>query len=249
MIDGQAPVECFDEIDSTLLEARRRAERGEAGPVWLIARRQSAGRGRRGRAWLSFDGNLMATYLSATTRAPIDLALLGFATGLAIAESFEEFGVRIPITLKWPNDVLIGGSKAAGILLDSGALSGGANWVALAFGVNIAAAPGAIDQPTTCLRAAIVADTATPAPLEFFAGLRPRLEAWAARLASEGFEPLRSAWLARAHGLGSDVRVQQGADMIEGRIAGLSVRGELELDTPAGRRLIAAGDVLLPNAA
>ncbi|HRK63663.1 MAG TPA: biotin--[acetyl-CoA-carboxylase] ligase, partial [Terricaulis sp.] len=63
MIDGQAPVETFDEIDSTLLEARRRAERGERGPVWLIAKTQTAGRGRRGRAWASLEGNLLATYL------------------------------------------------------------------------------------------------------------------------------------------------------------------------------------------
>ena len=70
MIDAHAPVEVFEEIDSTILEARRRAERGEAKPVWLIAKRQTAGRGRRGRAWSSFEGNLMATLLF-TTMAPL----------------------------------------------------------------------------------------------------------------------------------------------------------------------------------
>jgi BirA family transcriptional regulator, biotin operon repressor / biotin---[acetyl-CoA-carboxylase] ligase len=247
MIDPQAAVEHFDEIDSTLLEARRRAERGEFGPVWLLASKQSAGRGRRGRAWVSGEGNLLATCLFHTERPPGEVALLGFAAGLAIAESLEAFEVRAPVALKWPNDVMIAGAKAAGILIDSGAAGGGRLWAALAFGVNIAVAPGALDQPTTCLREC----SAAPAPSVpvFFAGLRPRLESWAARLDDEGFEPLRRAWLARAHGFGLAARVQQGESMIEGAPVGLSARGELELDTPAGRRLIAAGDVYFSNTA
>jgi BirA family transcriptional regulator, biotin operon repressor / biotin---[acetyl-CoA-carboxylase] ligase len=250
MIDGGAPVETFEEIDSTVLEARRRADRGEVGPLWLIARRQTAGRGRRGRTWVTIDGNLFATYLFATPRPPHEIALLSFATGLAIAEAFDAFGARAPATLKWPNDVLIGAAKAAGILLDSGSLpGGGATWAALAFGVNLAGAPQAIDQPTISLREAMAPDTRTPEPLEFLAALRPRLERWANRLTTEGFEPLRHAWLARAHGLGQTARVMQGAEPIIGEFAGLSPRGELELETPTGRRLISAGDVYFSNAA
>jgi BirA family biotin operon repressor/biotin-[acetyl-CoA-carboxylase] ligase len=250
MIDGAAPVETFEEIDSTLLEARRRADRGEVAPVWLIARRQTAGRGRRGRTWITIDGNLFATLLFTTQRPPQEIALLSFATGLAIAETLEEFGARAPATLKWPNDVLIGGAKASGILLDSGALPGGAStWAALAFGVNLAGAPQAIDQPTISLRDALAPDAATPEPLQFFAALRPRLESWAMRLTNEGFEPLRQAWLSRAHGLGQSARVMQGETPITGTFAGLSPRGELELETPTGRRLISAGDVYFSNAA
>jgi len=249
MIDGQAPVETFDEIDSTILEARRRADRGEVAPVWLIAKRQTAGRGRRGRAWASLDGNLLATYLFSTTQPPSQIALLGFATGLAIADTIEAMIGPGRATLKWPNDVMIDGAKAAGILLDSGALPGGGVWAALAFGVNLAVAPKAIDQPTASLREMLPLDALTPEPLAFLAALRPRLEAWDGRLAREGFEPLRQAWTKRAHKLGDIVRVALGQDTIEGRIAGLSPRGELELDTETGRRLIAAGDVLLPNAA
>ena len=250
MIDGGALVETFEEIDSTILEARRRADRGEVGPVWLIARRQTAGRGRRGRAWVTIDGNLFATLLFATSRPPQDIALLSFAAGLAIAETLETFGARAPATLKWPNDVLIGGAKASGILLDSGALPGGAGaWAALGFGVNLAGAPKAIDQATISLREATAPDTQTPEPLEFFAALRPCLEGWFMRLATEGFEPLREAWLARAHGLGQAARVIQGAEPITGQLVGLSQRGELELETPNGRRLISAGDVYFSSAA
>ncbi len=248
MIDGQAPVALFDEIDSTLLEARRRAERGDSSPVWLIARRQTAGRGRRGRTWLSFDGNLLATLLFTTTRPPAEIALLGFVTGVAIAETFDTYVGVGRVTLKWPNDVLIDGAKAAGILIDSGSVAKAGTWVALAFGANVAAAPAAIDQPTTSLRQTLPPDAAVPDAMTFFSVLRPRLEHWATRLATEGFAPVRAAWLQRAHGLGRSVRVRQGETDIEGVIASVSARGELELDTSTGRRLIAAGDVFFPQA-
>lgn len=247
MIDGQAPVEVFDEIDSTVLEARRRAERAEFGPVWLIAKRQTAGRGRRGRPWRSLDGNLLATLLFKTHQPPAQIALLGFAAGVAIAEAIDEVIGSGSATLKWPNDVFVDGAKAAGILLDSGAAAPGETWVALAFGVNLAAAPENIDQPTISLRAILPPDAPAPDPLEFLSRLRPKLEAWAARIERDGFEPLRQAWLRRAHGLGQVARVVQGETTLEGRIAGLSARGELELQTDEGRRLIAAGDVFLAS--
>ncbi|MGQ0531185.1 MAG: biotin--[acetyl-CoA-carboxylase] ligase [Caulobacteraceae bacterium] len=249
MIDGQAPVEVFDEIDSAILEARRRAERGEVSAAWLVAKRQTAGRGRRGRTWSSLDGNLMATLLFTTSLPPQQIALLGFATGVAIAEAIDEVIGAGAAMLKWPNDVFINGAKVAGIMLDSGSLSSGQTWVALAFGVNLAAAPENIDQPTICLRDLLPPDAPAPEPLAFLAAIRPKLEAWSARIVGEGFTPLRQAWLQRAYGLGQEARVLQGDQTLEGRIAGLSARGELELDTPTGRRLIAAGDVFLSRAA
>ncbi len=249
MIDGKAPVEVFDEIDSTILEARRRAERGEISPVWLIAKRQTAGRGRRGRAWSSHDGNLMATLLFTTGQPPQQIALLGFATGVALAETIDAVIGAGAAQLKWPNDVFVFGAKVSGIMLDSGSLSSGQSWVALAFGVNLADAPENIDQKTICLRDLLPPDAPAPEPLAFLAAFRPRLESWAARIAIDGFESLRRAWLQRAYGLGEEARVVQGELTLEGRIAGLSIRGELELDTETGRRLIAAGDVFLPKVA
>lgn len=249
MIDGQAPVEVFDEIDSTILEARRRAERGEVSPIWLIAKRQTAGRGRRGRTWTSHDGNLMATLLFATREPPSQIALLGFATGVALAETIDAVIGAGAAQLKWPNDVFINGAKVSGIMLDSGALANGETWVALAFGVNLADAPENVDQRTTSLRDILPPDAPAPEPLAFLAALTPKLATWSARIQSEGFEPLRRAWMERAYGLGQEARVVQGEQTLEGRIAGLSSRGELELDTPTGRRLISAGDVFLPKVA
>jgi BirA family biotin operon repressor/biotin-[acetyl-CoA-carboxylase] ligase len=249
MIDGQAPVEVFDEIDSTILEARRRAEHGDISSAWLIAKRQTAGRGRRGRAWTSHEGNLMATLLFKTTQPPQQIALLGFATGVALAETIDAVIGAGAAQLKWPNDVFIDGAKVSGIMLDSGSLASGGIWVALAFGVNLADAPENIDQKTISLRDRLPPDAPAPEPLAFLAALRPKLEAWSARIVSEGFEPLRRAWLQRAYGLGQEARVVQGEQTLEGRIAGLSSRGELEFDTSSGRRLIAAGDVFLSRAA
>ncbi len=250
MLDPSAPLEIFEEIDSTIVEARRRAERGELGPVWMIARRQTAGRGRRGRSWASFDGNLMATYLGVAHAPPAEIALLGFAAGVAIAEAFDEILGPGRATLKWPNDLFLDGAKAAGLMLDSGALDKpGAYWLALAFGVNIVGSPDGIDQETAALRDALPPDAVAPTPEALLALIRPRLEAHAARLPRDGFEPLRRAWLTRAHGLGKSARVLIGAESVEGRIVGLSPRGELELDTGAGVRLVAAGDILLSPAA
>ncbi|HRO04134.1 MAG TPA: hypothetical protein PLS69_11080, partial [Terricaulis sp.] len=113
---------------------------------------------------------------------------------------------------------------------------------------NIAGAPEGLDQPTICLRQLLPPDVMAPEPLAFLARLRPRLEALDAQLVTHGFAPLRQAWLRRAHGLGQAARVAQGTETLEGRIAGLSERGELELDTAAGRRLVSAGDIYFPNA-
>src|SRR5262249_23038978 len=155
-------VEAFDAIDSTILEARRRAERGELGPVWLIAKRQTAGRGRRGRAWASLEGNLLATYLFAAGQPPAQIAPLGFAAGVAIADTIDDALGAARAALKWPNDVFIDAAKAAGIMLDSGGA-----WAALAFGVNLASAPAGIDQPTISLRDVLPPDAPAPEPLAF----------------------------------------------------------------------------------
>lgn len=247
MLDPAAPLEIFDEIDSTIVEARRRADRGEFGPVWMIARRQTAGRGRRGRSWASIDGNLMATYFGLVERGPAEIALLGFAAGVAIAETFDEIIGPGRARLKWPNDVFLDGAKACGLLLDSGAAAPGVNWVALGFGVNIVGAPEGLDQQTAALRNFLPPDAPPPAPEALLSAIRRRLEPHAESLLTVGFEPVRRAWLARAHGLGERARVQIGSEIVEGRIAGLSPRGELELETAQGPRLIAAGDVLLPG--
>lgn len=247
MLDPTAPLEILDEIDSTNVEARRRAERGDVGPVWMLARSQVAGRGRRGRSWVNAPGNLFVTYLGATTTPPAEIALRSFAVGLAIAEMFDLVlgGPLGRVRLKWPNDVMIDGAKASGILLDSGPIDAARRWAAIGFGVNLAARPDGLDQPTASLANALGASA--PSPEEAFALIRPRLEAWDRRLDAEGFAPLRTAWTARAHGLGARVSAQIGTDMIAGVATGLSDRGELLIETEGGVRYISAGDIHFPD--
>ena len=239
---NHAGVEIFEEIDSTHLEARRRAEAGAFAPVWLLARRQSAGKGRRGRAWASGEGALMASYIGPLSAPPADVAMFGLAVGLAIAEALVAHGApQAETRLKWPNDVFVSDAKIAGILMDSGATQVGERWLALSFGVNLAAAPEGLDQPAVSLAQAT--GETPPAPETFLATIRTRLSYWDNIFAVEGFTPVRASWLERAYGLGAVARVALPDGVLEGRFSGLSPRGELELETSAGHRAISAGDV------
>jgi BirA family biotin operon repressor/biotin-[acetyl-CoA-carboxylase] ligase len=108
-----------DELDSTRSEARRLAEGGEQGPLWIIAERQTAGRGRRGRVWETLSGNLAATLLLRPDAPANTIGQLSFAAALAVADTAAHFAPGAVITVKWPNDVLAEGRKLAGILLES----------------------------------------------------------------------------------------------------------------------------------
>ncbi|MEJ0024336.1 MAG: biotin--[acetyl-CoA-carboxylase] ligase [Alphaproteobacteria bacterium] len=244
MIAADAPLQIFDDIDSTNAEARRRAERGDAGPIYLLARAQSAGRGRRGRVWQSLDGNLFLTYLGATRRPPADIALLGFAAGLALAEFCEDLLGPNIVALKWPNDLMLQGRKAAGLLLESGVLGDGRNWFAIGLGLNLATAPKT-DQPTIALADFL---PAAPAPEIAARDLAPRLSAWASILENEGFSSLHRAWMDRAYGLGAPAKANLGAQTLNGVMRGLSPKGELILELGNGEmRTIAAGDIHFPT--
>jgi BirA family biotin operon repressor/biotin-[acetyl-CoA-carboxylase] ligase len=250
MIAAAAPLFIFDELDSTNEEARRRALRGDTGPAFLLARRQTAGRGRRGRTWTTIEGNLFLTYLGATQRPPAEIALLGFATGLALAEFCETLTAPARVRLKWPNDLFLDGGKAAGVLLESGGLDDGRSWFAVGVGFNLIAAPADAGQPTAALRDVLPPDTPAPAPETVARDLIVRLGAWAGRFDREGFSGLLAAWTARAQGLGAPARVAIGAQTVEGVVRGLTAQGELALELANGEmRLIAAGDIVFPHLA
>lgn len=246
MIRADAPFVVFDEIDSTNEEARRRANAGDFEPAWLLAKRQTAGRGRRGRSWTTLPGNLFLTYYGVAARPPGDIALLGFAAGLALVEACAPYVGPGVAKLKWPNDLLLEGRKAAGILLESAPLSppDGPFWFALGVGLNIAGAPDDAGQPTAALGDFA---TAPPSPMALAHAFSLRCAHWAERFEREGFAPLRRAWETHARGLGEAASVDMGGARIEGRAQGLSERGELALVLPSGEtRLISAGDVYFP---
>ena len=146
---GNAPrVVVLDEVDSTNEEAFRRHAAGEAGPLWLRARRQTAGRGRSGRAWVSPEGNLHVSLLLTEPLAPAERPRVGFVAGLAIVEALEIVAEAAgPFRLKWPNDVLADGAKVAGLLLEAR----GPDALVVGWGVNLAHAPRGTETPAASL--------------------------------------------------------------------------------------------------
>jgi BirA family transcriptional regulator, biotin operon repressor / biotin---[acetyl-CoA-carboxylase] ligase len=246
-VAGLPPIIAFDEIDSTNAEARRRAEAGEAGPVWITAARQSAGRGRRGRAWETGSGNLAASHLFTTTKPPAEAAQVSFLAALAVADLAAAFVPASLVSLKWPNDPLIGGVKASGILVESGQ-QGGALWVVTGIGVNLAAAPMAAERPATTFATHMTAPP--PAPLDALNILAESFERWLTLWNSAGFEPIAEAWTRRAHGLGEACVARLGHETVEGVAEGLDTDGALRLRLADGSlRRISAGDVFFGGAA
>ncbi len=241
----------FDSLDSTNAEARRRAEAGEDGPLWIAARRQTAGRGRRGRSWRTTSGNLAATLLFTLAKPPSEAAQVAFVAALAAADLAQAYVPPALVSLKWPNDVLVDGRKAAGILIESGAGPAGRLWLAVGMGVNLACAPGGTERPATSLAEHLRAEFA--APPGFDAALQGLAAAFDSRLRSWcdfGFDPIRAAWLERAHGLGRPCVARLDHETVEGIAEGLEADGALSLRLSDGsRRRITAGDVFFPEPA
>lgn len=224
----------YETLGSTNAEALALARAGERGPLWLTAAAQTAGRGRRGSTWVSKPGNLYATILltepSEAAKAPQLSFVAALALHDAVAQSAPSLGPALKV--KWPNDLLLGGAKLAGILIE------GENApvlaVAVGTGVNCAHHPADTLFPATDLTAA----GALVSPEQVFAALREamerRLTQWAR---GEGFAAIRADWLKRAAGLGQEVHVRLPEREFSGLFAGLD---------DAGRLLVQQGDRVTP---
>ena len=242
-----APILWFEELDSTNAEARRRAEAGESGPLWIAARRQSAGRGRRGRAWETGEGSLAATLLTSLERPPAEAAQLSFVAAFAIRELARAYVPDQLIGLKWPNDVLLGRAKLSGVLIESGRKDGGM-WLAIGIGVNLMSAPVGLDYPAAALGEHLRPGVAAPTPEAALERLRDAFADWAALWSREGFEALRRQWTEAAVGLGERCVARLGERTLEGVAEGLDADGALVLRLDSGRlERITAGDVFFGN--
>ncbi|HEY5677931.1 MAG TPA: biotin--[acetyl-CoA-carboxylase] ligase [Myxococcales bacterium] len=240
-------LEAYEELDSTNAEARRRAEAGEAGPVWITAARQTAGRGRRGRPWSTGEGNLAATLLTVTDAAPAEAAQVSFVAALAAADLVDTCLGPDVARLKWPNDVLVHGGKAVGILVESGPRADGRLWLAVGVGVNLAHHPHDVERPATSL-AEHMAGRA-PQPREALEILAARFEVWRRLWEAQGFAAVAAAWTRRAHGLGEACAAHLPGRTLKGVAEGLEPDGalRLRLDDGAVER-ITAGDVFFGGA-
>lgn len=240
------PVRRHDEIDSTNAEAMRLALSGEQGPLWVVADRQSGGRGRSGRDWVSAPGNLYASLLF-TTRAPVAKAhQVSLVAGVAAFEAIAARGgpAHPELRLKWPNDILIKGRKAGGILVESTALAAGHLGVIVGIGINVVSHPEVTGGlPATHLAAHGIAPTCDDLLESLDLALIQAVSTWAA---GEDFAAIRAAWMARAGPLGEGVSVNAGRERVAGRYAGLDEDGALLLDLQDGeRRRCTYGDVTI----
>lgn len=243
-LPGGARALVFDEIDSTNQEALRRIRVGEGqNGLWITAKTQTSGRGRRGREWLSARGNFFASVL-VKLRIPLARASeLSFVAALAAGQSITELiANKGCVSFKWPNDILIDGKKAAGILIESeSGLKSKENWVVAGIGINISSAPEEVRYPATFLNNYISDKINENKMLELLS------KAWIRSLAvldEEGFGVVRKLWLNKAEGLAREICVRVGDDDYKGTFEGLGEGGELVLRLADGKKMeIIAGDV------
>lgn len=240
-----APILLLDQTDSTNADARRRADAGETGPLWIVARRQTEGRGRRGRSWESQDGNLFSTLLQLTRKSPAEAAQVTFVAALAIADLLDAYAPASLVTIKWPNDVMLAGQKTSGVLVESGAHESGGLWLAVGIGVNLAHAPEGTERPATALVHHLRGDVAAAPTVEAAAAkLAEAFDVWMTRWETLGFQPILDAWRTRTPGLDGPAVARLGRETVEGTAEGVAPDGALKLRLADGSlRLISAGDV------
>lgn len=220
------PVQHFERIDSTNQEARRRAETGECGPLWLWADEQTFGRGRLGRSWVSEPGNLYATFLFSSAGTAQPAAQVSFVAALAVHDMVKALRPGLAPQIKWPNDVLIGGAKFCGVLPE--VVGSDPVRIAIGCGVNLANAPSGTPYPVTALGKDI----------ELAAALGALDEALSRRLAQwdegRGFNSIRADWAERAMGLGGEITASSGTRQLSGTFKGLAPDGALILEDAGG---------------
>ena len=237
----------LETVGSTNSVAMDLARGGDAGRLWVTADRQTGGRGRRGRHWVSEPGNLYSSILMIDPGPVERLAELPLVAAVALARALEAAcDAEGRIALKWPNDLLVEGAKISGILAESAFLSDGRLVAVVGIGVNVGHHPDLPGYATTSL-----ADLGWPASVErVFAFLA---DAFADRMAvwngGSGFAAIREDWLSRAWKLGERVDIRQGDTLRSGRFVTLDAAGRIVLEGENGsRETFSAGDVAAPAA-
>jgi BirA family biotin operon repressor/biotin-[acetyl-CoA-carboxylase] ligase len=233
----------LEECASTNDEIRNLAREGAEEGLIVMAERQTAARGRRGRAWSSLPGNLCFSLLL-RPECPIgEAAQIGFVAGLALVEaSASLLPPHSDLSLKWPNDMLLFDAKVAGILLETenSDQADVPNFVILGIGVNLAASPEDTPYKATSFAESAEAGIAPEAMLAAFCRYFLRhVRTWV----DDGFPPIRRQWLGFAKGLGQDITVDFGSSKISGIFGDLGEDGSLRLETPDGTRTVTAGDI------
>lgn len=231
--------------DSTNAHALREAP-ALSGPAWFLGLEQTAGRGRRARAWSSPRGNFHGSLLLFPTERPDQVALRSFAAALALRDAFVALtGLPQAFSLKWPNDVLLNGAKVAGILLEATSAGAGVQALAIGIGVNLIAHPDQSVMEDGALPAvSLLSETGIRVtPEAFLDALAPAYAKWEAVFTAQGFAPLREAWLSQAAKIGDHIRARTGKDTFYGVFETIDSQGNLILATATGQMAIPAAEV------
>lgn len=236
------------DVDSTNAEAMRRGLAGETGPLWVLADRQSAGRGRSGRTWTSAPGNLFASLLVSPACPVAKVGELSLVAGVAAIDAIRKGGLSpdAGLRLKWPNDILIGPAKTGGILVESSTRAGGRGLLAVVgIGLNLASAPAELGGAATNL----TAHGWTLSPGETLCLLAEAMDVWLKTWDdAAGFARVRQAWLKRAGAAGEPLTVHAAEGPVHGRFVGLAADGALLIVGPGGEeRCFTFGDVSLSS--
>jgi BirA family biotin operon repressor/biotin-[acetyl-CoA-carboxylase] ligase len=238
------PVLRYEALGSTNTEALEQARQGVASPVWIVARAQTAGRGRQGRVWSSPPGNLYATLLTVDPAPARRLPELGFVAGVALARTLRGLvGGDSRLRIKWPNDILFDGAKLAGLLLEGARLADGRFACAIGIGVNCGSFPA--DTP---YRATSLAEVGTvlAVPEVVLDSLSHEIAHWLAVWnRGTNFEAVRAAWLAMAAAVGDPIKLAMNDRTLEGVFKTIDAGGRLVLETAARTVTIEAGDVFI----
>lgn len=244
-----APYYCVlrDDVTSTNDVAKELAANGSPSGLWVLANSQSQGRGRRGRLWVSDRGNFFASLYLQMDEKPEDWSQLSFVTALAVCEALREISPNPnDITLKWPNDVLYGGKKIAGLLLESSQQSKTQKGeVIIGIGINLAHSPDDAPYETTSF---LRENSHIILPSSFLPILVKHFDHYFRLWRSEGFNGIRKAWINRAFNLWKKVTVNLFDESFEGVFIGLSDVGGARIQMPDGaERHILAGDIFPIN--
>jgi BirA family transcriptional regulator, biotin operon repressor / biotin---[acetyl-CoA-carboxylase] ligase len=241
-----AEIRVYDSLGSTNDEALRLAREGQTGPVWIMAREQTRGRGRRGRSWIGAPGNLFITGLLTVALAPHAAAGVSFVAALALADALDRWVAPDRIRLKWPNDLELDGAKCSGILIESHAVAPAVTCLAVGIGVNLVTAPEVEGRDVAAV-AASLRDGLRPGdvtPDQVAEELAQRFALRLAQWQACGFSGIRADWLARARGLGEPITVNLADKSLCGVFVTVTDGGALSLKLADDTILdIYAGDV------
>lgn len=233
----------LDEVDSTNSEAMRSMD-GLERPTWIVAERQTAGRGRNGRHWTTLPGNLAATLAIRLDEEPGSVALRTFVAALALRDAFISLaGNESSFTFKWPNDVLLNKGKVAGILLECASGSRSSK-LAIGFGVNLAATPEPSGDGSLARPVSLAGETGVRVErMRFLQELASAYSRKEREFTRFGFASARAEWLERAEFLGETASFRLSDRIVNGVFRTVDSAGRAIVDSAEGRHEIAAADV------